>query len=153
MKSAGRLSILGSGLDSLHLLVLDKYYNIARAIARNSQLVRPGVTQALFNQMHRESITLPSNAFSIFCCMTDVLNLPNLQITLALCLLLYYCTIMLHEIYCICRRPNIFHLIIILSSCYLLPYAEISAVCKFHGFRGQLHNWKFNPWKFASLQQ
>ena len=31
---------------------------------------------------------------------------------------------------------------------------EISAVCKFHGFRGHLHiQQKFNPRKFASLQQ
>ena len=32
--------------------------------------------------------------------------------------------------------------------------AEISRVCKFHGFRGHLHKQrKFNPLKFASLQQ
>ena len=31
---------------------------------------------------------------------------------------------------------------------------EISVVCNFHGFRGHLQiQRKFNPWKFASLQQ
>ena len=59
-----------------------------------------------------------------------VLRLSNLQITLALCLLLNSCTIeylLLHEIFYVCGRLIIFHLII--SLFYLLYHNITSWTC------------------------
>ena len=56
-----------------------------------------------------------------------ILHLSNLQITLALCLLLISCTIeylVLHEMFCMQERPIIFHLII---SLFYLLYHNITS--------------------------
>ena len=94
---------------------------MVRAIARSSQLVRPGLIWALYIEIRGRTIIF-SMFIWLFCLLLyAVLRLSNLQITLALCLLLNSCTIeylVLHEMICVHGQLITFHLII--SLFYLL---------------------------------
>ena len=103
----------------IHFLGLSVLNNL-RVIANSSQLVRTGLTYS--NMQLSAWVDNFSMLFWLFYfLLCDVLSLSNLQITLALCLLLNLCTIeylVLHDIFFVRRRPIIFHLII--SFFYLL---------------------------------
>ena len=73
-----------------------------RAVARSSQLVRPGLTLSTMQLNAWAADKFQMFIWLVNLLLCAVLSLSNLQITLALCLLLNFCTIeyfVLHEIF------------------------------------------------------